>query len=480
MARRPLARIALGFALAAATAIAAPGSAKPERRPNFVIFLVDMLRADHLGVYGYPKHTSPHLDELAKRGIVLENAYSAAPWTFPSTVSLLTGLFPSEHGAGDRRIDPETRTITYPANVDAWLPVQFARHGYATVAFHSHAYLRRSVSSIHDAFQEYYYTPQEKEKPQPLRIETPGLSSNLFLDTLYPPVERWLKTHRRDQPFLMYVHVLDVRGPYPDMALLDEDRPEVERAIAAGKLSFSKRPGLGMYQATDLPGSQKAYLYDGHVHKVDEYLGRLEKTLETLGIADDTYVIVTADHGEGFGEHDFWGHGRTVTNDQVHVPLVFLSHRDVRAKAGRIASHVNTVGLLPTLASLAGIQLEPFFARRGFGELLSARPAPSPWRYVSISDGAYEGRFAAITLDGRYKLITDRKTGAHSFYDLRTDPGEQVALDPARVAPALRTRLDELVAQQKAIESAPARATSHDRDLDEATERDLKAIGYVR
>jgi arylsulfatase A-like enzyme len=477
-------RTALLPALALATGLALlgapPASAGPDRRPNFVIFVVDMLRADHLGVYGYPKRTSPNLDRLAESGIVFERAYSAAPWTLPSTVSLLTGLVASEHGAGERRVDAQTRRITFPADPDVWLPTRFAAQGYATAAFHSHPYLRRGVSTIHEAFEEYYDSVGDAPSTAGASHWTPHAAEHMFLDALYPLVERWIAGHR-DRPFLIYIHAIDVHGPYARVRLLDEDRPRVARMLAAGEHPFRKMPGTELYASTDQRDAHKSYLYDGHIAAVDDHLGRLHAALAAHGLADDTYLVFASDHGEGFGEHgDYWGHGRYVYDEQIRVPLVFLSHRRLRDAPRRTASHVNTVGLLPTLADLAGIALEEPHASRGFAALVGAAPARAAWRYDSVSAASLEDRFDAITLDGRYKLITDRKSGAREFYDLAADPGERAPLALQSATPEVRRRLEELVARRGALEGERRPTPSQTQALDDDAVRALEALGYLR
>jgi len=234
--------IALAIAMTLVGCVAEPD--EPARPPNFVVVVVDMLRPDHLGLYGYAKNTSPNLDRLGRKGVIFENATSAAPWTLPSTVSLLTGLLPSEHGAGDRKIDEETRAISYPNEAVAWLPERFAQHGYDTVAFHSHPYLLRSVSNIHKAFGEYYFTPDEKSASDSAQPGEFHANERMFLDTLYPPVERWLDG-RDDRPFFMYIHAIDVHGPYQELRVLDEDRAIVERDLAYHTLAFPKSTTTG-------------------------------------------------------------------------------------------------------------------------------------------------------------------------------------------------------------------------------------------
>jgi len=164
----------------------------------------------------------------------------------------------------------------------------------------------------------------------------------------------------------------------------------------------------------------------------------------------------------------------------VRVPLVILSHRRVQAAPRRIESHVNTVGLLPTLAALAGIEMEDFYSRRGFQSLLLSDSSPTLWRYPSFSSGSYGDQFDAITTDGRYKLITDRRSGAREFFDLREDPGERRPMDLDGQPTEIRTRLDRLVADRLELERSATPAASDVHELDEDSIRALEALGYVQ
>lgn len=450
------------------------------RKPNFVIFLVDMLRPDHLGVYGYSKNTSPNLDRLAQEGIVFENAYSPAPWTLPSTVSLLTGLLPSEHGATHRTLDEVTQQITFPANPDVWLPRKFTIHGYKTAAFHTHQYLRRDVSNIHKAFEEYYYPPDRFTERQDFVHGGAPWTKYMYLDTLYPPCKEWLERNY-DQSFLLYIHVLDVHGPYHELHLLQEDRERVRNGLADGSIELQRMKNVDMYAPTDREDPHKSYLYDGHIHWMDAYLQELMETLEDLGVAEDTYVFFTSDHGEEFGEHhDYWGHGRYVYNSQVRVPLVILSHRDVKSSPRRILNHVNTVGLLPTMAELAGIELEEFYGKRGFSRLLDSGEPVKDWRYLSVSETARGDGFDAVMVEPSLKLITNHEHGTRELYDLEEDPWELQPLDPSRWSRTHRAGLRELKALRQALSSSREIQALEGRNLDPEAVEALKALGYLQ
>lgn len=449
------------------------------RRPNFIVVVIDMLRPDHLGVYGYEKQTSPNLDRWASSGLVFENAYSAAPWTYPSTVSLFTGLFPAEHGADKREVrrEPFELRMSLMSDPDAWLPRQFERAGYRTAAFHSHRFLHRSVSNIYEAFGEYYYTPEARIGAKDLAREPAPWNEAMYVDTLYATFEPWLERQGR-RPFLAYLHLIDVHGPYTHLRLLEEDIPEVEEGLRKGNFAFKKMPTIDMYEPA-AHGPHKSYLYDGHMAMVDEYLGKLREKLETLELAEDTYVIVTSDHGEGFGEHDdYWGHGKFVFDSEIRVPLIFLGHKSLEDQPARTAELVTTVGLFPTLAEMAEIQLrDDTVASRSFLDVLDPDLGVRRRRAV-VAETRFSGHRAAFMLQPRYKLIAEPQ--GDSIYDLQQDPREQTPWELKTFRSSNGDALDELLALRDAYRDSDPIAPASTRQIEESDIEALRGLGYLQ
>lgn len=471
------ARLALATALSLLLAPACATRATAPR-PNFVLFLVDMLRPDHLGLYGYDKETSPNLDRAALRGVTFERAYAPAPWTLPSTVSLLSGLYPSEHGADELLVDEETRAISFPEVGDLWLTDLFRDDGYRTVAVHSHRYLHRSVSDIHTAFDDYYYAPERF-------VETPQFTSSgghwtdyIYLDTVYPIVESWLRGAPGQQPFFMYVHVIDVHGPYNKIRLLPEDEDVARAGLTDNSIELPTIEGTDLYVSSDVDNPAKSYLYDGYLREADRYFGRLLDLLTELGIADNTYVVFAADHGEGFGEHDDWGHGREVYEEHIRIPLVFTSYAALATMPRRVETVVNTVGLLPTLASLAGIDVpDPFASRRFSAVLAGGEPAAAD--HLSYTETSRRGGRDSVVSDGGYKLITEWGSGIGELFDLERDPAEQ---DPLVYRPGATgsAAAATLVDRRVALRAALTRRSVLLRNLDPESLEQLRALGYIR
>lgn len=458
------------------------GTCSRPARPNVIVFLVDMLRPDHLGLYGYSKDTSPNLDRLAGEGVVFDRAFAPAPWTLPSTVSLLTGLHPSEHGADEPLMEDGTRAIAFPSAEGLWLTADFREAGYRTVAFHSHRYLHRSVSDIHTAFEEYHYAPERFVETTDFSAGTSHWTDHMYADTLYPQAEEWLRESAGAGPFFMYLHLIDVHGPYNRLRLLPEDEEKVRRGIARGEIELPRMDGVDMYAPTDREDPHKSYLYDGHIRETDRYLGRLQELLDELGIAEDTWLVFTSDHGEGFGEHGYWGHGRYVYNDQTRVPLVLMSHATAREHSRRIGRVVNTVGLLPTLARLAGIPVGDDVGRRGFDGLVTDS-APASALRLSYSETSRRGGRDALILGDRYKLITEWDDGERHLYDLIDDPAELEPLDPSAGSTDTRDARDllpRLVDLRAALRAAMEEHEASLRQLSPEAIKTLEELGYIR
>jgi arylsulfatase A-like enzyme len=438
------------------------------KRPNFIIFLVDMLRPDHLGCYGYPKKTSPNIDRLAGQGIVLDNAYAPCPWTYPSVVSLLTGLFPSSHGA--TRLKKKEMVMSKP---DIWLPAVFKEKGYTTVCFHTHPYLRKEVTNIHLGFEEYY-DPSEKKR------RNNRFSDHMYLDTLYPACERWLEENYR-KPFFMYLHIIDVHGPYNKARVLEEDKELLDKLIKE-KYVFPRAKN-GMFASTTLgPNPYKSLFYDGYIFTVDQYFARLFNKLQTLGIGESTVLILTSDHGEGFGEHKCWNHGRNVYEHQIRIPLIFCSHEMARQRSGRIPGVVNTVGLIPSLLDMIGINVENFVDGKSFLPLILSND--NKLRYNSLSDGCLgikiEDSPDAFMVDSHFKLITEKKSQVQYLFNLKEDPHEVHPLSLTGKIPRQSGEiLKYLISKRKNFLSKINRREKVIKKLKKNDLEDIKSLGYL-
>jgi arylsulfatase A-like enzyme len=448
----------------------------PEGRAKRVIVIsCDTLRADRLGAYGYARPTSPEFDALAREALIFDNAFAMAPWTGPSVSSMLTGRLPDEIGvSGGNR---------FPLPPAALTLAELAREsGFGTAAIISNWVLRRPDPSLGDAgiAQGFTHFDQDMQTPDKNRE---GHFERVAPDTLNAAL-RWLddaKQHGKDR-FFLYVHFQDPHGPYTPPVDLAQGfaRPSLgEPALAVGTTNKG-RGQIPRYQALAGLRDPEAYraLYDAEVRAFDRALGRLVAWLRQNGWLDDALLIVTADHGESLGEHDYWFcHGENVQREVVRVPFLVrfprgAQHVAARTEGGyqRVAELSGHLDVWPTVIEALGL---PPHAARGLSLFSKALPTT---RILAQSMGAAgaPNRFEAFN-DERWRLVLE-PSGLPKLYDWQADPREEHDL-----AASERARVEDLMARYQSFLSSaggtslPGQAAA----LDQAEERAMRNLGYT-
>ena len=410
--------------------------AAPTERPrpdHVVLVTIDTLRADRLGCYGSKDVETPNIDRLAREGAFAPDATVHVPLTRPSHVSILTGLYPAQHGVRDNI------SLGLASNIPT-LPEAFKQAGYRTAGFVSSIVLS-AQSGLGRGFDDYSD-----------RFDA-GADDARFLDTLQKRGDvttaeaiAWLEAHAADRTFT-WLHLYDPHDPY--------EPPEPYASRYAG------RP------------------YDGEVAWTDELVGRLDAALARLRIRDRTLVVLTSDHGEGLGEHEEPVHGFFVYETTLRVPLVV---RGPGVAAGaKVPVVFRSVDLFPTLLDLAGVaapQTGPprpgrtlAASMRGSAAMVDEQPAFAESLTPKIHYGWSDLRSIR---DGRWKYILAPRP---ELYDLATDPGERTNLaeTSAARARALRAGLERYLAE---TEATAAPASAKDPVPSDMVER-LGALGYV-
>ncbi len=411
------------LALAAGCAPAEP----EERRPNVLLISIDTLRADHLGCYGYGRATSPRIDALAAEGALFEQAISTTSWTLPAHAALLTGLADSVHGCTDtdRSLAPERRTLAE----------RLAEAGYATAGFFSGPYLH-PVFGLSQGFETWVdctsYSGFNDERAQATgTIEGPDVWRRANDDVTNPTVLRevsaWLRANRR-QPFLLFAHLWDVHfdfvPPAPYDTLFD---PDYAGELTGRGFFFDPRVKAGMPER-DL--QHLIALYDGEIAWTDRHVGRILEELDALGLAEDTLVVVTADHGTAFFEHGRSAHRNALFDELLRVPLVMRLPGGVPAGV-RVASQVSTIDVVPTVLDLLGLGVPADVMGRSLVPALGGAESDE----LAVSELATLGQEQRSFRRSGRKLIVDGTTQLGQVFDLARDPGEQQpvarATDPA-------------------------------------------------
>jgi arylsulfatase A-like enzyme len=373
---------------------------RTKKRPNLLFISIDTLRADHLGTYGWNRPTSPNLDAFAAKSVVFEQAQSSSSWTLPSLASLMTSLLPSTHHCEtDSAILCPSYTTLAEILRDA---------GYDTAIVASHYFLNAG-----HGLQQGFTRVDTRILQDDLSITSPKVTDR-GID--------WLtdKAGAHDGvPWFLWLHYFDPHAPY------------------------LRHEGI-----SETFGTEKDIdLYDGEIAFTDQHIGRLFETFERLGFAQDTIVVVVADHGEEFDEHGVKGHGYDLHEEVVHVPLML---RVPGVTPRRVGATIPTVDVLPTLLELCGLRAGADIEGRSLTGILRGDPgsdvdrdAPSECRWKFGDDITSLRR-------GPWKYIDQRKHDMRSkmLFDHASDPKETTNIYDAQSAvvtelrSTLRARLD--------------------------------------
>lgn len=356
-------------------------SATPTQ-PNVILILVDTLRSDHLNAYDYERPTAPNLQRMASEGALFRDCITQATWTKVSVPSIMTSLYPisnTVHEMVDR--------VPNSANTIAEV---FRANGYATISMSSVPFSGK-MTNMHQGFEELHEVGS-------LRGDISSKTSREYNDRLLP----WIEEHR-DGPFFAYFHLFDPHDPFephrpyntmwadPNKKAEHRHNEDIVRPhIAHPVLKQFCMPSRAELEAAGVdPDSFTNYnmdWYDGSIREMDAEIGRLLERLESLGLAENTIIAFTSDHGEEFLDHGASFHGQSVYGELTNVPLMFWSPG--RIDAGTVVPDtVSSVDIMPTLLEAAGIPVP--------GDLQGQSLAPL-LRQVSAKSGGWEPRPAFI------------------------------------------------------------------------------------
>jgi len=467
------------------------------QRPNVLLILIDTLRADRLAAYGYERETAPAITDLARGGVVMENAVCSASFTMPSMASILSSRYPFQHGV---RFHP-----TLFRDEETTLAEIFQDSGYATGAVVSNMLLSRRWGFD----QGFDYFDAIRESPL-------GEAGGLFLyDSLRKlqrgeravataeSAVRWMERHR-DDPFFLWVHFIDPHFPYippPPFDSRFSDPPSTEYREILRNISIGTLPRSELVFDTDLSpavAEDGKDQYDGEIAFTDVGVRRLTDALDRLGLAENTIVILTSDHGESLGDHGVnFAHAFTTYEEMMRVPLVIRAPADLDA-GERIGEPIDLLDLSPTILEFAGLRAadsmegESFLGllrtgrrngkvRPSYGENVPRIPGHPTYSLISGFPGIHENGIAGKwRMVRRYpwKLIhiPGRPEGENLLFHLESDPREEE--DLARAHPEeLRLLLDHLdrFLENESGDGAEAGEKVSNEELDK-----LRALGYVQ
>ncbi|MBL7007985.1 MAG: sulfatase [Planctomycetes bacterium] len=432
-----------GVAITAAQPEAAASSseAAAEGAPNVLFILVDTLRADHLQSYGYPKLTSPTMDGLAQQGVRFDRAYAQATWTRPSVASLMTSLYPASHLTNSLHVRVPSELQTLAETVDS--------KGYTTASFSAN----RNVSEVFGFDQGFdtFWTHASDELNSLVRFSTwervmevlraLGLAAKPPLTNqaakLTDRVLAWTQQHD-GSPYFLYVQYIDPHGPYEPPA---EFLAEIGVEPPGSHLSKSANPVHGkppypFYEIHEFDQGNLGRLrelYDAEILYCDREIGRLLDSMRAQGLLENTYIVITSDHGEEFWEHKQFGHGQSAFEELARVPLIIAGPG---IGPGVVRAPVELIDLYPTIATWVGAAIPDRIQGQDLGGLIAGGGQGMAGEALISNLHAYE--LTAWVL-GHEKLVRIEVGGEVRWllYDLESDPLEQTdlaALRPERLA----------------------------------------------
>lgn len=414
--------------------------AAPNGAPNVILIVLDTLPAGSLSLYGYQRRTSPQLEQLARRGVVFDNAMSTAPWTLPSHASMFTGRLPYELSASwTKPLDK-----SYPT-----LAEELRDHGYETAGF--------AGNLVYCSYEHGLNRGMVRYRDFPVTTGQTFISSTLGqvmsdkrwfqrltryhndfnrknAETISRQLLDWLGSRKGGRPFFGFLNYYDTHAPYlPPSQFETRFGPNQPNGAA-----FYSRAGLETNrwklprQAQDVERN----LYDGSIAYLDNQIGLLLGEMEKLGALNNTLIIVTADHGEQFGEHGLYDHGNSLYLPLLHVPLLVVFPRHV-PEGERIQQAVSLRDIPATVVDLIGLdQSTPFQGKsmaRFWNKPVNDGQATEEVLYSEVRPGFHlekwyptaQGRgYMKSLIRGNYHFILDGD-GKEELYDWKTDPDEK-------------------------------------------------------
>ena len=400
-------------------------------QPSVLIYLIDTLRSDRLGCYGYDRNISPNIDRFASGATLFEHVTSQSSWTKASVGSMFTGMWPPAHGAIGWKHKLPTQLET--------LAEVLSRAGFQTGGFSANPNVVPAYD-MDQGFDEFHR----------LLRRTSAQLNEIALE--------WLDRQDPDRPFLLYIHTIDPHAPYqPPEPFRSQWAPNADQMPSwqpSWKWPMEAMPFL-------------SNLYDGEIAFSDHSFGQLLAELRARDRFDNSFVVLISDHGEEFKEHGRWRHGGNLYAESLEVPMIVKSPGQVKGQ--RVTVPAQHIDLMPTLLEQMNLPI-PVTVE---GQSL-ARPEPK--RIYSHLKLGKSPLFYSV-IDGDWKMIRMQTAEAttRSLFNRRTDPGETEDLwnqNPIRGA-WMERLIDKKIAAS--AEPPPASDATVDPELEEA----LGALGYL-
>lgn len=401
--------------------------------------MIDTLRADHLGIYGYKRNTSPAIDQFGKDNVYATRAIAVAPWTPPSVTSILTGLSVARHGHNPHLQEAQSRKLgqVLSEEIDTIAEI-LKRQGYQTAASSSNPWITKEFN-FDQGFDSFFYQ----------RRSTTEVSLNA--------ARKFVEQLKHD-PFFLYIHILDPHGPRTPS-------PEYA-ALFQGKVE-------GAFPYSDII-QHKVNLYDAEIRSVDDQLSEFFSFLKQNGLYDDAVIVIVSDHGEQFEEHGDLGHGKMLHLEEVHIP--FLLKCDNQKQ--EITAITSNLDVTPTILDCLKMKVHNKFD--GLSILNSEALIQRAGAYSSVTRTYLQEAYTSgdglriINHKGRADNPT-KDWELKGVYDMEQDPFEINPIFDPQLAAELNGYLSSIKAKQ-----APDKNLNVDnKEVSAEALEQLESLGYI-
>lgn len=438
---------------------------------NVILISVDTLRADHLGCYGYERDTSPNIDALAEDSFVFLNTYASSPWTLPSHVSMLTSLHGVRHQVyhEDERMDPSLITLADIFRKNQFMCAAFTGGGFVSAAY--------GFSKGFDSYNE----------------GVGGVFHQNSAERVFRAVSDWID-RQLERDFFLFIHTYQPHSPYAcpppyKVMFLNEHSQfghvDLIQHIGGKEGIFRPLPDAERQNIVDL--------YDGEIRYTDEKLiGPLINKLKSTGLYDRTLIIFTSDHGEEFYDHGGWGHGHSLYDESLRVPLI-LKFPKADFQGRRADTVVSLIDIMPTAIEVMGLNASELeIDGRSLMPIIKSKEEKDRVFIADIGSNVLDSHIPQriATNRERYKLILSQAytpedydffahpppgIGPVELYDLKNDFREDsnIANNHPQLANDIIRWLNDYYAQVKKMQTGKAQ-------IDQAVREQLKALGYIK
>lgn len=435
----------------------------PKNQPNIILITLDTLRADHLNCYGYPRDTTPFLDQLAQNNVFYTHCFSNAPWTAPAHASIFTSMFPSNHGVHSFLPKNDDYNNVYQLDDEHITLAEILKNeGYQTLAIMANFGYLKEIYHLNQGF-EFYDVQQGSGSRVPYRDAEE--MNQLVIH----------KFKNQKKPFFLFLNYMDPHGPY--------DPPHPYDTLFPGKSNFKhqdlhkKISGPVLSQERNLTEEEKQHFisqYDGEIRYLDDQLSLLFEELKKFGLYDNSMIVITSDHGEYFGEHFLIEHSKDVYQPVLHVPLIIkYPHSQIK---NSISEVIQSVDIMPLILNHLKINV-PSSIKEMWDNNTFDLSENYFTRQRDLLNKPYHQRFERIRraiFQYPWKLIWS-SDGQHELYQLIEDPSESINLWPQSTQSmdllnSIESWIKNLITQKK----KETQAQPNKYDIEQ-----LKALGYL-